>query len=150
MPCPMSPAPMTAMRACDTSFTIVPARRIAAVGVEDMPGIEIGCLRREEQQRSGEVLRLAEPALRHAGEESGAHGLAALVVGEHPFGQRRAENGGAERVDRDAGHAEFAAERLGDAVDGRLRRAISGVTGGVAEETARRGHQDDLAAAALL
>ena len=46
--------------------------------------------------------------------------------------------------------APFAAERLGDAVDRRLRRAIGGVAGRMAEQPARRRHQDDLAALALL
>ena len=46
--------------------------------------------------------------------------------------------------------APFAAERLGDAVDRRLRGAIGGVAGRMAEQPARRRHQDDLAARALL
>ena len=46
--------------------------------------------------------------------------------------------------------APLAAERLGDAVDRRLRRAVGGVAGRMAEQAARRRHQDDLAALALL
>src|SRR5688572_31085739 len=44
----------------------------------------------------------AQPPLRHAREEARAHGLAALVVGEHPFGQRRTEDRRPERVHGDA------------------------------------------------
>ena len=57
---------------------------------------------------------------------------------------------GPMRIDGDAGVAPLAAERLGDAVDRRLRRAIGGVAGGMAEQPARRRHQDDFAALPLL
>ena len=43
------------------------ARCVAAVGVEDVAGVEIRRLGGEEQQRPGEIGRLAQPALRHAG-----------------------------------------------------------------------------------
>ena len=135
---------------CDAGFRHAQTRRVAAVGVEDVAGVEVRRLRREEQQRPGEIGRLAQAALRHAREEARAHGLAALVVGEHPFGERRAEDRRPERVHGDAGAAPLAAERLGDAVDRRLRRAIGGVAGGMAEQPARRRHQDDLAALPLL
>src|SRR5581483_10788895 len=146
MPWPISPAPITAIRA----LLIISARRIAAVRVEDVAGVEIRCARGEEEERSGEVGRFAEPALRHAGEERLTHVLGAIGVIEHPCGQRRAEDGRRDGVHRDAGVAPFAAERLGDAVDGGFRRAIGGVAGRMAEEPARGRHEDHLAALALL
>ena len=56
--------------------------------------------------------------------------------------QRRAKDGRAERIDGDAGLAPFAAERLGDAVDRRFRRAVGGIAGRMAEQAAGRRHQD--------
>src|SRR5271156_312015 len=120
MPWPMRPAPTTAMRAFAGSAVIL-ARRVAAVGVEDVAGVEVGGFRGEEQERTGEIGRLAEPPLGHAGEKALTHRVGALVVLEHPLRQRRAEDCGAERVDGDAGLAPLAAERFGDAVDRRLR-----------------------------
>src|SRR5580658_8739810 len=144
MPCPIKPAPTTAMRAFAIS-----ARRIAAVGVEDMAGVKIRRLGGEEEQWPGEIGRLAEAALWHAGDESFAHRGGALVVLIHPGGQRRAEHCRPDGIHRDAGVAPFAAERLGDAVDRRFRGAIGGVAGRMAQQTARRRHQNDLAAAVL-
>src|SRR5580704_1384561 len=163
MPCPMRPAPMTAIFASATSFirSSFPGRgaarsgaplfrdrskfcecydpgsaahrfaprcareklsasRVAAVGVEDVAGVEVGCLRGEEQERAGEVFGLAEAALGHAGQEASANRFAALVIGKHPFGQRRAENRWPQCIDGDAVGAKFATKRLGDAVNGRL------------------------------
>src|SRR6202167_6872790 len=115
-----------------------------------MAGVEVGRFGREEEEGAGEIFRLTEPSLRHAGEETRAHGPAALVVGEHPFGEWRAENRRAKCGDGDAVAAEFAAESLGDAIDRRLRRAIGAVVRRMAEKSARRRHQNDLAAASLL
>ena len=56
---------------------------------------------------------------------------------------------GPESVDGDAGLTPFAAQGLGDAVDGGLGGAIGGVAGGMAEQPARRRGEDHLAAAAL-
>src|SRR5688572_32632161 len=92
----------------------------------------------------------AQPPLRHAREEARAHGRAALVVGEHPFGQRRTEDRRPERVHGDAGGAPLAAESLGDAVDRGLRGAIGGVAGGLTEQATRRRHENDLAALPLI
>src|SRR6202044_3270451 len=108
------------------------ASGVAAVGVEDVPGVEIRCLGGKEEQRPGEIGRLTEPALGHAGEKPLAHRVSAFGVLEHPLRQWRAENRGTERVHGDASLAPFAAERLGDAVDGRFRGAIGGVAGGMA------------------
>src|SRR5882757_1730174 len=146
-PWPMRPEPMTAMRAFAAMKS---ACRIAAVGVEDVAGVEVRRLRGEEQQWAGEIRRLAKAAPRHAGQKPGARGLAALVVGKHPFGQRRAEDGWSQRIDGDAGATPLAAERLGDAIDRRLRRAIGRIAGGMTKQTAGRRHQDDLAAFTLL
>src|SRR6185437_6889372 len=145
MPWPISPAPITAMRAFAMS-----ARRVAAIGVKDMAGIEIRRLRRQKQQGTCEIFRLAQAAFRHARQEALAHGLRFLGVLIHPGGERRAENGGPERIDGDAGLAPVAAQSLGDAVDRRLGGAIGGVAGRMAEQAARRRGQDHLAAAALL
>src|ERR1700691_664761 len=79
MPCPISPAPITAMRAFTTS-----ASRIAAVGVEDVAGIEVGGLRGEEQERAGEIGRLAEAPFGHARQKRLAHRRRALGVLVHP------------------------------------------------------------------
>ena len=46
------------------------SRRVAAVGVDGAAGVEVGCRRAQEEQRSGKVLRLAEPAQRHARQEA--------------------------------------------------------------------------------
>src|SRR5262245_27065634 len=73
MPWPIKPAPMTAILGLAMS-----ARRIAAVGVEDVAGVEVGGFRGQEQQRPCEVRGLAQAAFRHAGEEARAHCLAAL------------------------------------------------------------------------
>src|SRR5229473_1165587 len=124
-------------------------RRISAVGVEDVPGVEVRRPRGEEQERAGEVRRLAEPAFGHAGEEALADVAGAFGVLVHPCGQRRAEDRRPQRIDRDAGFAELAAQRLGDAVDRRFRCAISGVAGRMSQQPARRGSQDDLAAEAI-
>src|SRR5579871_56891 len=145
MPWPISPAPTTAMRGLLTL-----PRRVAAVGVEDVAGVEIRCARREKQQRAGEVGRLAEPSLGHAGEEALAHFAGALGVLVHPRGQRRTEDGRPQRVDGDAGLAQLAAQRLGDAVHRGLRRAVRCVPGRMAQQAASRGGEDDLAAEAVL
>src|SRR5262245_26899039 len=76
---------------------------IAAVGIENVAGIEIRSFRRQEQQWPGEIFRLAQPAFRHAGEEARARGLAAFVVGEHPGRERRTKHGWANRIYGDAG-----------------------------------------------
>src|SRR5260370_38996210 len=115
-----------------------------------MAGLEVRRLGREEQQWPGEVGRLAEPALGNTGEEPFANVPRAIAILEHPLRQRRAKHGWAERIDGDAAVAPFAAQRLGDAVDRRLRGAIAGVSGGRAQKAVRRRHQDDLAALALL
>ena len=77
MPWPMRPAPTIAMLALPA---IASSRRIAAVGVEDVAGVEVRRPRGEEEQRAGEVLRLAEAALRHAGEEALADRLGAVSL----------------------------------------------------------------------
>src|SRR5215831_9835213 len=100
------------------------ARRIAAIGVEDVTGVEVRRLRREEQERPRQIGRLAKPAFRHACDEALAHCRRALVVLVHPSREGRAEDRGRDRVDGDAGVAPFTAERLGDSVDRRLRSAI--------------------------
>src|SRR5262245_29386355 len=97
IPWPIRPAPTTAMRAFDMS-----ASRVAAVGIEDVAGVEVRRLRREEVKRPRKIGRFAEPAFRHPRQEAGTYGLAALVVGEHPFRQRRAEDRRPQRIDRDA------------------------------------------------
>src|ERR1700691_35850 len=79
MPCPISPAPTTAMRA----FAISLARRVAAVGVKDVAGVKIRRFRGQEEQRAGEVGRLAEAALGHAGDEALAHRGGVVVVLVH-------------------------------------------------------------------
>src|SRR4029077_2860083 len=96
IPWPIRPAPTTAMRA----FAML-ASRIAAVGVEDVAGVKIRRLGGEEEQRPGEIGRLAEAALRHAGNKTLAHRGGVFVVFVHPGGQRRAENGRADGVHGD-------------------------------------------------
>ena len=113
-----------------------------------MSRVEVGRLRGEEQKRAGEVFRLAQPALRHAGEEALADVRRVVVFLEHPGGQRRAEDRRRDGVDGDAGGAELAAQCLGDAVDRGFRGAVGGVAGRMAEQAAGRGHQHDLAAVA--
>src|SRR3989442_15207567 len=83
---------------CAAPGTRTLPRRVAAVGVEDMAGVEVGRLRGEEQKRSGKGGRLAQPALRHAAHEILAHLLGIVVVLEHPLGERRAEHGRTERI----------------------------------------------------
>src|SRR5262245_66189740 len=89
MPCPMRPAPTTAMRALAMALP----GRVAAVGVEDMAGVEIRRLRRQEQERPRKIGRLAEAALGDARHEIFPHLLGIVVVLEHPLCQRRAEFG---------------------------------------------------------
>src|SRR6185312_7805872 len=96
MPWPMSPAPITAMRA----FAIASPRRVTAVGVKHVAGVEVRGFRGEEQKRSREVFGLAQPALRHAGEEAFAHGLRPFCVLVHPSRQRRTEDGWTECIHR--------------------------------------------------
>src|SRR5579884_1239148 len=48
-------------------------RRVTAVSVEDVAGVKVRRPGGEEQQRPRQVLRLAEPALRHTREEALAH-----------------------------------------------------------------------------
>ena len=145
MPWPMRPVPMTAMRAfVDLPSSAAASRRRRKARA----GVKIGCLRSEEQERTGEVRWLAETP-RHAREEARAHRLAAFDCRRTSTGSAANEIRRAERIDGDAGLAEFAAECLGDAVDRRLRGAIGGISGGMAEQTARRRQQDDLAAAAV-
>src|SRR5262249_3027645 len=72
MPWPMRPAPMTAIRALAMPSAPL-ARRVAAVGVEDVAGVEVRRLGGEEQQRPREVGGLAEPAFRHTRDEALAH-----------------------------------------------------------------------------
>src|SRR5262249_43257438 len=115
-----------------------------------MAGVEVRRLGREKQQRPGEVGRLAEPTFGYAGEKALAPIPRATGVLEHPLRQRRAKHGRPERIDGDAAVAPFAAQRLGDAVDGRLGGAIGGVSGGMAQKSARRRHQYYFAALALL
>ena len=91
--------------------------------------------------------RRAAPSARARGSPRALSG--ALVVAEHPGGQRRAEHGRRDGVDRDSGRSPFAAQGARDAVDRRFRGAIGRVAGGMAEQPARRRHQDDLAALAL-
>src|SRR4051812_38466746 len=119
MPWPIRPAPITAMRAL-AEFAAMSACRVAAIRVEDVAGVEVRGPGGEEQERAGEVGWLAQAALRHAGDEALAHRGGALGVLVHPGGERQAENGRRDGVDRDAGVAPLAAERLGDAVDGGL------------------------------
>ena len=61
-------------------------RRVAAVGVEDMPGVEVGSTRGEEEQRTREVGGLAEPAFRHARQKALAYLACAVGVLVHPCG----------------------------------------------------------------
>src|SRR5690348_7974741 len=146
MPWPMRPAPTTAMRA----FAIASPRRVAAVGIEHVAGVEVRRFRREEQKRPRQVLRLAEPAFWYTGKETFAYRLRPFRVLIHPGGEWRAEDGRAERIHRDAGLTPFAAQCLGDAVYRRLRRAIGGVARRMPEQPARRRTQDHLATLALL
>lgn len=57
MPCPMRPAPMTLILAFAISRL---SRRVAAIRVEYVAGLEIGSARGEEEKGVGEILRLAE------------------------------------------------------------------------------------------
>src|SRR5579883_2915986 len=137
MPWPIKPAPITAIRARANSAVMAApsarssACRIAAIGVKNMAGVKIRSLGGEEQQRPRQVRRLAKTAFRHAGKKAFAHRGGALVVLVHPGRQRRTENRRPNGIDGDAGVAPLAAERLGDAIDSRLRCAIRGVTGGM-------------------
>src|SRR5665647_3301348 len=133
----------------DTRFGHDLPRRVAAVGVKDVAGVEIRRLGGKEQQRSGEILGLAQAALGHAGEETLAHGLRPLGVLIHPGGERRPKHGRPQRVDGDAGVAPFTAQGFGDAIYCRLGCAISGIAGRMAEQSARGGSEDDLTALAL-
>src|SRR5690606_20960198 len=110
----------------------------AAVRVEDVTSVEIRRAGSEKEQRACEIFRLAETADRHAREKSLANLFGALSVLEHPLRERRTKDGRTERIDRDAGCAQFATERLGDAVDRRLGGAIGNIAGGVSEQSARR------------
>src|SRR5215472_16961425 len=142
MPWPISPAPTTAIR----GFAITKsARRVPAVRIEDMAGVEIRRLGGEEEKRAGEIGRLSKPALGNARDESLAHGGRALVVFVHPGGERGPEHGRRNGIDGYSRIAPLTAQRLGDAVDGRFRGAIGGVTRRVAEQAARRRHEYDLA-----
>src|SRR5690348_7415474 len=117
MPWPISPAPMTAILALFGSIIWNElARRVAAVSIQNVAGVKIRSLGGEEEQRSGQILRFAEPALRHAGQKAFAHIGRALGVLVHPGSERRAKHRGPDGIDGDAGVAPFAAERLGDAV----------------------------------
>src|SRR5262249_55579630 len=104
-----------------------------AIGVENMPGVEVRRLRCEKQQRAREVGRLAEPTFRNAREEALAHFPRTISILKHPLCERRTKYGRSQRVDGDTGVAPLAAQRLGDAVDRRLRRAIGRVSSGVAQ-----------------
>src|SRR5260221_7172809 len=145
MPWPMRPAPTIPIRAL--SAMALP-RGVAAVGVKDVSGVEIRGFRSKEEERTSKIFRLAEAALGHPGEETGADGIGALVILEHPCSQRRAEDRRGNGVDGDAARAPLAAERLGHAVECRFRGEEGGVAGRMTEETAGRRHQDDLAAPA--
>src|SRR5487761_993117 len=106
MPWPISPAPTTATRVLASS-----TRRVTAIGIENVSGIEIGSLRGEEQERAGKIGRLAKATLRHARQEAFAHRRRALVVLVHPCGERRAEHRRPNGIHRDVGVAPFATER---------------------------------------
>src|ERR1700691_6090194 len=62
--------------------------RVAAVGIENMSGVEVRGLGREEQQRTSEIFRFPESTQRYAGEYPLAYGVGLLVVLEHPRSQR--------------------------------------------------------------
>ena len=83
-----------------------------------MPGVEIRSFGSEEENWTGQIHRLAQAPYWDAGEKAGAHALGPLVIGIHPLGQWRTEDRWPQRVDGDACRSQFAAERLGDAVDG--------------------------------
>src|SRR5208282_6804868 len=100
-------AHQTAAEDCDALRHSL-ARRVAAVGVKDVAGVEVRSLGRQEQQRPCEIGWLAETTLWHAREEARARRLRSLVVPEHPGRQRRAENGRRDRIDRDSGSPPFA------------------------------------------
>ena len=114
-----------------------------------MTCVEVRRPRCEEQERPGQILRLAQPPLRDPGDDSLAHPDRLGRLGEHPLGEGRAKHGRPNRVDGDSRRAQFAGQRFGDSVDRRLRGAIGGIACGMAEQPARRGDEDYLAAAAL-
>src|SRR3979490_2982290 len=82
-PCPIRPAPMTVMRALAMS-----ARRIAAVGIEDVTGIEVGGTRGEEQERPRQIRRLAEPPLGDARQKALADIARPIGLLIHPARER--------------------------------------------------------------
>lgn len=63
-------------------------RRVAAVGIENMSGVEVRGFGREEQQRTGEIFGFPESTQRYAGQYPLAHGVGLLIVFEHPRSQR--------------------------------------------------------------
>src|SRR5262249_58261391 len=91
--------------------------RVAAISIENETGVKVRRPGGEEQQRPGQVFRLAQTTFRHPRKKSFAHGLSPFGVFIHPRRKWRAKDSRAQGVDGDTRLAPFATERLGDTVD---------------------------------
>src|SRR4051812_41890506 len=98
MPWPMSPPPTTPIFNLVTVSPEKSARGIAAVDIHDLPGAEIRRRRQQVDRHSHQILDLAEPAERNAGERTRPRLLAELIVAIHPGGELGAKHRGRDGV----------------------------------------------------